>query len=123
MRFKDTHVNPNDQRLFPFVGGLVLGGVTGAAFSNRPYYYPTYGYPGQPYYYNNIYPTYAYTQQNMPPQVNIYNPYIADKVIYEDPTPLTMESVFLNDSRNESKSDFSSIKDVPKMQSYRSDML
>ena len=121
VHFKYSHVSPNDQRLFPFVGGLVLGGVTGAAFSNnRPYYTNNYPmYYQTPYYY----PNYYYNQTtSLPPQVNIYNPYVADKVIYEDPSPLVFESETRNQSSGSNNS-FESIKNVPIMNQYRSDML
>ncbi len=122
MRFNYSNINPNEQRLFPFVGGLVLGGVTGAFLGNnrQPYYYPTYYQPM--YYQTPIYPmyNYTYTQSSAnPPQVNIYNPYIADKIIYEDPIPLTFENL----SRNSAKDSLDSLKNVPLMDEYRSDML
>lgn len=111
MRFNNYRINRNDNRLFPFVGGLVLGGVTGAAIGNsRPNYNPYYNYP---YYYQNpyYYPNYIYNQNMTPPQVNIYNPYVADKVIYEDPTPL----ILTQDDRNISNKSYESIKNVPIM--------
>ena len=42
----------NDQRLIPFLGGLVLGGVAGNQTARYPYYPPYYGtnyayYPNQ----------------------------------------------------------------------------
>ncbi len=51
-----------------FVGGMVVGGLLGAAIA-RPYYYPYYGYYGypyryyygyRPYYYGWGYPAYGY---------------------------------------------------------------
>ena len=127
MRFNYSNINPNEQRLFPFVGGLVLGGVTGAFLGNnrynQPYYYPMY-YPPM-YYQPPMYTTYNYTYTQStanPPQVNIYNPYIADKIIYEDPIPLTFENFERNHSSNDSSS-IDSLKNVPLMDEYRSDML
>lgn len=65
-----------DQRLIPFLGGLVLGGVGGAAFDNK-----FQGYNYYPPYSNvyNQYPTYyqtqplQYYQQYYP--YNLYNQY------------------------------------------------
>ena len=52
----------NDQRLIPFLGGLVIGGAAGSNASKYPQYYnnypPTYYpmyYNNQPYYYPNQY--------------------------------------------------------------------
>ena len=126
MRFNNSNIDPNDQRLFPFVGGLVLGGVTGAAFSNnrfnQPYYYPYPIYPTYPMYY---YPQNITPGVTNPQQVNIYNPYITDKIIYEDPIPLVFQdSNSKNDLRVEQKNnDFTTLKDVPIMTEYRCDML
>ena len=53
----------NDQRLIPFLGGLIVGGIGGAAFDNKQPYYG-YNYP-----YNNIYyqyPTYYYPNNQLP---------------------------------------------------------
>ena len=122
MRFKHTNINPNEQRLFPFVGGLVLGGVAGSAFNNRYNYYP-YPMYQQPIYYQTNYPIYSYpyTTQASAPQVNIYNPYVTDKVIYEQPQTYEVNDTY---TRGKSNSlDFASIKDVPSIDTYRSDML
>lgn len=40
----------NEERLIPFIGGAVLGGIAGNAFARPNYGYPLYGY-GIPYYY------------------------------------------------------------------------
>ena len=101
----------NDQRLFPFLGGLVLGGVGGAFaegnkmnYNNYPYYYQQpynnyYQYPVNNY---NYYP-YAYNQHTLPvnstqyPQYNNmpYNQYqfntdiiAPGKIIEETPVPV-----------------------------------
>lgn len=49
-------VTNDEQRLIPFIGGALIGGLGGAAIaSNRyqpmGYYYPTYYYPTYPTYY------------------------------------------------------------------------
>jgi len=93
----------NNQRLIPFLGGLVLGGVGGAAFDNR---YPNYSYGYNyypPYYVYNQYPTYYYPAQQpiSTPAVAQYNmsfnPYQSDtmtpmKVINENPTSILYSS-------------------------------
>lgn len=58
----------NDQRLIPFLGGLVIGGAAGSQTARYPYYY----YP--PYYGPNYtyYPT-QYVQQV--PNTQAYYPY------------------------------------------------
>lgn len=63
-----------DQRLIPFLGGLVLGGVGGAAFDNK---YQNYNY-GYNYYppYNNVYNQYPIYYQTQPISYNQqYYPY------------------------------------------------
>lgn len=56
----------NEERLFPFVGGLVIGGLGGAAYETSKYARPNYYYPaGYGYYYPQPittiqYPYYVY---------------------------------------------------------------
>ena len=55
-------MNNNNDRLIPFLGGLVLGGVGGSVIDNNRYpynnnYYPVYNFPYQ-------YPPYNYYQTN-----------------------------------------------------------
>lgn len=62
----------NDQRLIPFLGGLVIGGAAGSQTGRYPYYnqYPAYYYPM----YNNT-PYYVYPNQYvqpMPPASTYY---------------------------------------------------
>ena len=122
MRWNYSNINPNDQRLFPFVGGLVLGGVTGAAFSNNRFNQPYYYYPM--YYPPVYYPNYNYQLATAnQPQVNIYNPYITDKIVYEESTPLIFENSTTNQRSIQKANDYLSLKDVPVMSNYRSDML
>ena len=51
----------NEERLIPFLGGLVIGGAAGSQTNKYPYYnnYPYAYYPmnynSQPYYYQNQY--------------------------------------------------------------------
>lgn len=99
----------NDERLVPFVGGLIIGGIGGAAFdgfnkNQYPMNYPNQGYVYPVYYYPTQYPYYTATTGN--PQVNIYNPYITNTdepiKIIDTETPLTFTR------RNEIT------KDVPK---------
>lgn len=115
----------NDQRLIPFLGGLVIGGVGGAAAEgNKQYYnnsyYPPYYY-NQPYYnnypyqqYNNYYP-YAYNQQSLPVNSSQYpqnsnmqysyqyqyqtDAIVPGKLLEEDPIPIVIkaDSRSLND--------------------------
>ncbi len=103
-----------DQRLIPFLGGLILGGVGGAAAEGNkmmPYNYG-YGYNYYPPYYTNYqYPTYNYYQnvpnQNTPivnsmehPLYNMpYNQYqfqteviAPGKIINENPVPVILTS-------------------------------
>ncbi len=101
-----------DQRLVPFLGGLILGGVGGAAAEGNkmmPYNNYGYGYNYYPPYYNNYqYPTYNYYQavpaQGAPvinsmehPLYNNYNTmnYPSDaiapgKIINENPIPIIL---------------------------------
>lgn len=61
MYYRDT--NNNDQRVFPFLAPLLLGGVAGYAIGNnkpnyyysQPYYYPYPTYYNNSYYYNPYY--------------------------------------------------------------------
>lgn len=113
-----------DQRLFPFIGGLVLGGVTGAYAegSKMMPYYPPYvknqyynNYP-YPYYYNyqNQYP--YYNNMNYPyntPVVNsgsYPNNYIQNQAIIMDEEG---SDISLSDVRG-----YYSISDVPKYKEY-----
>lgn len=57
----------NDQRLIPFLGGLVIGGAAGNQTARYPYYY----YP--PYYGNAYYYPTQYVQQV--PNTQTYYPY------------------------------------------------
>ena len=57
----------NDQRLIPFLGGLVIGGAAGNQTARYPYYY----YP--PYYGNAYYYPTQYVQQV--PNTQSYYPY------------------------------------------------
>ena len=59
----------NDQRLIPFLGGLVLGGVAG----NQTVRYPTYYYP--PYYGPVNYPYYPNQYVQQVPNAQTYYPY------------------------------------------------
>lgn len=59
----------NDQRLIPFLGGLVLGGVAG----NQTVRYPTYYYP--PYYGPVNYPYYPNQYVQQVPNAQPYYPY------------------------------------------------
>ncbi len=66
----------NDERIIPFLGGAIIGGLGGAAIANnqgysgyyQPYYQqPVYYYPNGYYYYNG-YPMYqsnSYTTNNI----------------------------------------------------------
>lgn len=94
-----------DQRLIPFLGGLVLGGVGTSVIDNNriPYYnnyYPSYYYPYQ-------YPAYNYYQTNTYQQLPtnssslpIYNQqnyvYPNSKIINEAP----IEVSYSNDYRS-----------------------
>ncbi len=102
-----------DQRLVPFLGGLILGGVGGAAAEgNKMMPYNNnygYGYNYYPPYYNNYqYPTYNYYQAvpaQGAPVINsmehpVYNNYPAmsypsdaiapGKIINENPIPIIL---------------------------------
>lgn len=48
----DKKENTNDERFIPFVGGALIGGVLGSAYS-RPRYYPYPVYGGYYPYYQN----------------------------------------------------------------------
>ena len=76
----------NDQRLIPFLGGLVIGGAAGNQIGRYPYYY----YP--PYYGTNYayYPN-QYVQQ-VPPTSTYYayNDYQNDYNIPQNNIPNTM---------------------------------
>ena len=74
----------NNQRLIPFLGGLVLGGVGTSVIDNNrlPYYnnyYPSYYYPYQ-------YPAYNYYQTNtfqqLPTNSSTYPMYNQQNYIY-----------------------------------------
>lgn len=95
----------NDQRLIPFLGGLAIGGIGGAAFNNNRY--PYYGYN----YYQPYYTPYPYTNnyyypntQVLPVNSNEYVQYdmyqtnviAPGKLINENSYPLT----FSNDERS-----------------------
>ena len=68
-----NNTHHHDERLIPFLGGAIIGGIGGAAIANNqgynyggyytPYYYPqpVYYYPG--YYYNG-YPSIQTQQMN-----------------------------------------------------------
>ncbi len=104
----------NDDRLIPFLGGLVIGGVGGAAVENNKYPYynngyfnqqPYYNYPPQqfynynPYAYNTqILPTNSmqYPQYNNIPYNTVGNDVITGKIVNEEPLPLVVNG----DSRN-----------------------
>lgn len=86
---------PNE-RLIPFLGGLVLGGVGGAVAEGNKFNYN--GYYSQPYYQYPTYP-YAYYQQPLPyPQYNFpyNNSIISGKIINEEPMPIIINQ----DERN-----------------------
>ncbi len=66
--------------IWPFVGGLLVGGLfapnKGPLYPNNPY--PTYYYQPTPYYQNNSYYTYPYVpynQQSYPYNNSSYNNY------------------------------------------------
>ena len=65
----------NDQRLIPFLGGLVIGGAAGSQTNRIPYYnnYPVY-YAPYPYYYGN-YPVQYPQQTSMNSPYYAYNEY------------------------------------------------
>lgn len=60
----------NDQRLIPFLGGLVVGGAVGNTY-NRPYYTNYYPYPNNQTY--SYYPQYNYYPNQYYPEYQ-YNP-------------------------------------------------
>ena len=83
----------NDQRLIPFLGGLVIGGAVGNGINNMPYqqqYYQPYYYP-YPYYQNVpvsqqiSYPNYTYNES----QTNVIAP---NKIISENPYPVYLNT-------------------------------
>lgn len=80
----------NDKRLIPFIGGLAIGGLGGAAFNRynyMPYYqYPVYQYPYYyPYQQQTYYPN--MNQTNMQTYPNIYsNNYNAAKIMGDVPS-------------------------------------
>lgn len=99
----------NEERLFPFLGGLVIGGIGGASFETnkfgRPnYYYPTnYGYYYYPQQVSYQYPYYGY-QMPMTPASNIESTQSSVKIISESPSSI---DVSLN-------RDFNDLAMVPK---------
>ena len=85
-----------DQRLIPFLGGLIVGGVGGSMVNNN---LPYYNYP--PYYSNYQYPTYNYYPpypqyiENTPIAINGYNQsesIYASKIINEPPFPISLNA-------------------------------
>ncbi|MCI5744824.1 MAG: hypothetical protein MR270_00875 [Erysipelotrichaceae bacterium] len=104
-----------DQRLIPFLGGLIVGGAAGTAFDNKnmPYYQ-------QPYNYNYPYPYYANNYNYISPYVNqgygyyYYNEPIisssnkAGKIINEQPIDVSLYNNQL----------YRDISRVPKYQQY-----
>ena len=80
----------NDQRLIPFLGGLVVGGAVGntinrPAYYQYPYnnYYPQYNY--YPYQYGMGYPSTINYETSVPTQYPI-------KMINEYPYPIVVSS-------------------------------
>ena len=80
----------NDQRLIPFLGGLVVGGAVGntinrPAYYQYPYnnYYPQYNY--YPYQYGMGYPSTINYETTLPTQYPI-------KMINEYPYPIVVSS-------------------------------
>lgn len=115
-----------DQRLFPFIGGLVLGGVTGAyAEGNKmmpaypPYvnqYYNNYPYP---YYYNyqNQYQYPYYNNMNYP-----YNQAVVNSDTYPN-NYMQNEAKIINEDNSDiiisdARGLYSNISDVPKYVEY-----
>lgn len=107
----------NDQRLIPFLGGLVLGGVgTSIVDNSKMPYYNTY--PG---YYPYQYPAYNYYQPNQYQQLPInstaypmysqYNyVYPSAKIVKEQPTDI----IFTNQNRS-----YNDISYVPPYMGYK----
>ena len=112
-------MNNNNDRLIPFLGGLVLGGVGGSVIDNNRYpynnnYYPVYNFPYQ-------YPPYNYYQTNTYQQLPtnsysypLYNQqnytYPNMKIIQEQPTDIIVN----NDSRS-----LSDISFVPPYRNFK----
>lgn len=109
-------INYNDQRLIPFIGGLAIGGLGGAAFNQNHQNYMQY-----PVYYPNYYYQYPIYYQYPNPQVNIYNPVVQEEI--EEGVPLEFANANPNLYRTKSE-DYLKYKDVPEMESsFRSDMI
>lgn len=78
----------NDKRLIPFIGGLAIGGLGGAALNKNnymPYYqYPVYQYPYYTYYpyQQTYYPN--FNQQNMMTYPNLYQNNVSSAKIMGD---------------------------------------
>lgn len=51
--YNNVNDENNEERLIPFVGGALLGGLAGSTIGRQPY-----GYYPYPMYYNNYYPYY-----------------------------------------------------------------
>lgn len=103
-----------DQRLIPFIGGLAIGGLSGAAFNKNQYYGSPQAYPYPTQY--NYYPTPYY-----PAQYNYYPaPYYPAQYYYpsqiEENYYKTNNVILTADKRN--MQSYDSISYVPPFYRY-----
>ena len=87
-----------DQRLIPFLGGLIVGGVGGSLIDNKnpynnyPPYYSNYQYPAYNYYPSYQYPQYIDNNQQIITGYNQNESMYSAKIYNEQPIPIMINS-------------------------------